>query len=440
MNKFKKGKCGLRINKSDIIFTLKSTKNNNNTKKYAYQATIQLISNFVTLVLSFLINIVATKNIDPNAYGEYRYVVNYLLMIPGLINLGYPNSAGRIAAISQETEQSKISGYGFTVSFITALIYILISIPLISVLNANEIINITWYAIYFTPYIILSTMQLTVKAILTGQNKIYSLSIFNLIPQTLIFIVVLVQIYVFRYTNTLTLLIPYVVINGLAIIYRIYKCNPIRVKISESFLALKEENKRFGFKVYIGSIFGVIVGQVIGLISGSFVGMENYGYFSLAFSFVAPFQMLASTFGTVLYKSNVKRKRLSFQLFSFVIGFNLVAYLLFYIFIDYFFISIFSIEYIQSLSYMKVLALYGICLGLGDFINRFLGAKGYGKTLMTGAIFSGLSMIIAAIIFVPKFKVIGLIVAFMLSGLVYLLSMVTGYINYRRSNIGGDKL
>lgn len=425
----------MRTSKSDIGLAINSVFKNINTKRYAYQASMQLCSNFVILVLSFLINIVATKNIDANVYGEYRYVVNYLLMIPGLIHFGYANSAGRITAISQEADHSKISGYSFTVSSIIALIYVLISMPIMSVLNTNGIINITWYAIYLTPYIILSTMQLTVQTILTGQNRIYSLSMFNLIPQTLLFIAIIIQIYIFQYTNTLALLIPYVVINALAIIYRIYKCNPIPAKISKSFLALKEENKHFGFNVYIGSIFGVIVGQIIGLISASYVGMENYGFFSLAFSFVAPFQMLASTFGTVLYKSNVTRKRLSFKLFSFVIGFNLVSYLIFYILIDVSFTSIFSIDYIQSLLYMKILALYGICMGIGDFINRFLGAKGYGKTLMTGAIFTGLCMTIAAVILIPRYQIVGLIGSYILSGIVYLLSMVIGYITYRK-NVG----
>lgn len=409
---------------------------NKNTKQYAYQVSMQLISNFIILILTFLINIIIAKKIQPNIYGEYRYVINYLLMIPGLINFGYVNSVGRISAMSQEGEQSRISGYGLTVNFIISLIYVILSIPIMIIMKKNGILNITWYLIYFTPYIILSTFQLTVQAILTGQNRIYSLSIFNLIPQTLLFFVIIIQIYIFKYTSTLTLLMPYIVINGLAIIYRIFKCNPIKVKSSQSFLALREENRQFGFKVYLGSIFGVIIGQIISLISGSYLGLEKYAYFSLAFSFVAPFQMLASTFGTVLYKSNVTRKRLSLSLFLFVISLNLIAYLFFYVLIDNYFITIFSNSYIQSLFYIKIMALYGILMGLGDFINRFLGAKGDGKSLMVGAILTGITILITSTSLVPLYEVDGLIYSYIISGVVYLLSMVIGYLKYR-NNIQG---
>lgn len=418
----------MKIKKNVINKLINSTR-----KAYAYQAGLQLISNFLILILSFLLNIVVTKNINPDVYGEYRYVVNYLLMIPGVIQLGYVNSAGRVAAISQENEQSKISGYAFTVCATIALIYVLISIPIITILNINEVTNITWYVVYLSPFIILSTIQLAVNNILTGQNKIYSLSLFNLLPQSLFFLIVVIQIYIFNYTNALILIIPYVIINGLSITYRIYKCSPSRVKIYQSFIALKEENKRFGFKVYIGSIFGVVVGQVISLISGSVIGMQSYGYFSLAFSFVVPFQMLAATFGTVLYRSNVTRKKISVQLFSFVIGFSLISYLIFYILIDYLFIIIFSSEYIQAIPYMKGLALYGITLGLGDFINRFLGAKGYGKILMIGAILTGTVMVVISYFLIPKYGVNGLVYSYISSGTTYLLSMIIGYVYYLRN-------
>lgn len=414
----------MNIKKNDI---------NSTRKVYVCQAGLQLISNFLILTFSFLLNIVVTKKVNPDSYGEYRYVVNYLLMVPGVIQLGYVNSAGRVAAISQENEQSKISGYAFTVSATLALVYVVISIPIIILMNINKVTNITWYAVYLSPFVILSTMQLAVNNILTGQNKIYSLSLFNLIPQSLFFLIVVIQIYIFNYTNALVLIIPYVIINGLSIIYRVYKCSPAKVKVFQSFIALKEENKRFGFKVYIGSIFGVVVGQVIGLISGSIIGMQNYGYFSLAFSFVVPFQMLAATFGTVLYRSNVTRKKISFQLFSFVIGFSLVSYLIFYILIDYLFIIIFSSEYIQAIPYMKGLALYGITLGLGDFINRFLGAKGYGRILMIGAILTGTVMVVISSFLIPQYGVNGLVYAYISSGTAYLLSMVIGYVYYLKN-------
>lgn len=421
-------KMGINLRDS-VVNGMKS----NSTKKYLYQASTQLVSNFVILIINFLINIVVSREIPPDVFGEYRFVISYVMMIPSIIHLGYANSVGRLTAKSQENEQGNISGYGFTIISIFAFIFILISMPLMSILINSGTINVSWYAVYFTPFIFLTTMQLIVQTILIGQNRIIALSSFNLIPQILLFITITVLLFIFKLKNTLALLIPYVVINGLAIIYRIYMCKPARVKITESFLALNDENKNFGFKVYIGSIFGVVIGQLVGLISGSLVGMEQYGLFSLAFSFVTPFQMLASTLGTVLYKSNITRKKISSKLFAGTIAINLVAYFIFYVTIEKVFVAVFSIGYTQSLNYMKILALYGICLGLGDFINRFLGAKGSGRMLMIGAILTGIVLAVLSYVLIPSYKIDGLIYAYLFSGIVYLISMITSYIIYQKS-------
>ncbi|WP_334103090.1 lipopolysaccharide biosynthesis protein [Mesotoga prima] len=400
------------------------------SKKYVYQASVQMIANFSIITISFLINMIASKKISPNDYGEYRYIVNYLLLIPGLINFGYSNSVGRLAAIRGESEQGQISGYSLKISLTLSLGYVFLSMFMLSMLKLLGNMNLSWNVFFFTPYIVLTTVNLFFRAVLVGQNKIFSLSLVDLVPQLVFFIVIVVQIYIFDFGSTFTLLIPYVITHSFTILYRVYRNKPKRVSIKESFSSLKDENRRFGIKVYFGSLFGVVIGQLAGLIVGGLSGMQEYGFFTFAFSFVVPFQMLASTMGTVLYRSNVTRKKLGIRLFAFVIASNSLAYLLFSFLIGILFEKIFSIDYMRSLPYMRVLAIYGICLGIGDFINRFLGAKGYGKTLMLGAVFAGLSMLLGTSILVPIFQIMGLVFSYIISGLTYLFCMLVGYYRY----------
>ncbi|WP_300980608.1 oligosaccharide flippase family protein [Mesotoga sp.] len=399
-------------------------------RKYIYQASVQIIANFSILTISFLINMIASKKISPNDYGEYRYIVNYSLLIPGLINFGYSHSVGRLAAIRGEPEQGQISGYSLKISLTLSLGYVFLSMFVLSMLKLLGNLSLSWKVIFFTPYIIITTVNLFFRAVLVGQNKIFSLSLVDLVPQLVFLIIIAIQIYIFDFSSTFTLLIPYVITHSFTVLYRVYRNKPSRVTIKESFSFLKDENRRFGIKVYFGSLFGVAIGQLAGLIIGGIVGMQEYGFFTFAFSFVVPFQMLASTLGTVLYRSNVTRKKLGFKLFGFVIASNSLAYLLFSVLIGVLFERIFSIDYIESLPYMRILAIYGICLGIGDFINRFLGAKGYGKTLMLGAVFAGLSMLLGTAILVPIFQIMGLVFSYIISGLTYLFCMLVGYYKY----------
>jgi O-antigen/teichoic acid export membrane protein len=67
---------------------------------------------------------------------------------------------------------------------------------------------------------------------------------------------------------------------------------------------------------------------------------------------------------------------------------------------------------------------------LGDYVNRFLQAKGKGKELRNSAFIVGFVNIVGYFLLVRFFGVIGAGVTQLMAGLVYLLAMVFFYRKY----------
>lgn len=397
---------------------------------YHFQSLVLLMSNIVLLFISFFTNILMSKNISPSIYGQYRYIINYLLMVPGLINLGYVNTAGRLSAVSEKNGYGEIRNSAWTISVVLSLLYIVISIMYFGFRYIYIKDKVILELGYFTPAVIIFSLQLFLISILRGENKIKALSGIKFIPTLCIFISLIVQILVLKIIDVKIMLISYIFFNFLTIIY-FFKV--MKVSFSsplKAFKFMKKEHLSFGIKIYIGSIFGVVISQVIGLTSRTLIGAEEYGYFSLALSFIIPFQMLTATLGNIMYKSNVKREKISVMLLSFIFLLNIVGYLIFIYLLENYFILIFSLKYIYSIYYIKYLSLYGCLLGIGDFFNRFLGAKGYGGKLMTSAILTGLSMLICYLTLIPTYKIKGLLLSYIISGFVYFLTQIYFYIKY----------
>jgi uncharacterized membrane protein (DUF485 family) len=66
-------------------------------------------------------------------------------------------------------------------------------------------------------------------------------------------------------------------------------------------------------------------------------------------------------------------------------------------------------------------------MGIGDYFNKFVCAKGNGKMIRNCAIIAGIVLIVGAAVLTPLYIVNGLIVAKLLSACTYLCMMIIAY-------------
>ena len=77
-------------------------------------------------------------------------------------------------------------------------------------------------------------------------------------------------------------------------------------------------------------------------------------------------------------------------------------------------------------------------MGLGDYFNKFLSAKGQGQNIRNNAIFTGISLLVLSILLIPLLNVEGLVIAKIFSSIIYFTLMLKSYFNYIKEDQNYD--
>jgi len=84
-------------------------------------------------------------------------------------------------------------------------------------------------------------------------------------------------------------------------------------------------------------------------------------------------------------------------------------------------------KYASVSHYASLLAIGTSLHGLGDMINRFLGAHGQGKMLRNSALISGATLIFGNFVFVYFWHIYGAVLTKCLGSAIYLVTMIVYY-------------
>jgi O-antigen/teichoic acid export membrane protein len=229
----------------------------------------------------------------------------------------------------------------------------------------------------------------------------------------------------------------YVLFNGITLFFLNIE-HGFSLKMGFPVKEVLSKNSKYGFQLYVGLLFSVTTAQLLNLLIVNISGLEEYALFALGISLASPMTYVATTMGTVQFKKNVQAKFIKKKEIIITLVISIVAIIGYYIFLNFIIPNLIGHEFIKAIPYANILLFYHTIMGLGDYFNRFVCAKGKGILLRNGAIVSGIVLIISAIVLVPTFKVNGLIIAKIISASVYLVAMIVAY--KKTIVIGGKNL
>ena len=282
------------------------------------------------------------------------------------------------------------------------------------------------FSIIFAYTVVMHTAYLE---ILKGANAINSLAFQTVGPN--LFMLILTGIVWYFTKDSINFLI---VLACHVLAYTFVAATEVKVfwqNINGQFGELKDEIgliwKQSGFNIYIGSIFGVASTYIINSISGIIITLGEYGVYSLGLSLATPMQIIPSTMGNILYKESAKSDKLpksNIILTIFISVFALLTYSAVLLFV---LPKIFPEAYSNSFGLGVYLSIAASLYGLGDYFNRYIAAKGRGDYLRNASTISGIINIVASVILMMLFGVIGLAYGRILGGLSYMLSLIFGY-------------
>jgi len=397
-------------------------------KKKVKQGLLLYSVSITNIFIGILTSIIVTRNLDPSTYGDYKLLISIFLFAGYIVTFGFFISASRLLIFSYSKTRSR-QIYGATL-ILLFVIYVIMVIGLLVYAFFDTNLyekGLNKVFIILIPFSIVYPMRTYYSHLLQGDNRIKELSFVRLGPK-IIYLFFLLLFLLLSMTSLKTVLLSFYL--GFFITYSIalLRIKPILFKVRNRLNEILLMNKKYGFYVYTGSLFGVGIGQLSGVLI-SYFGSDNIdvGFFSLALMICTPLSIIPTIIATVYFKSFASYRKLPLQLILVTITASLVALGFLILLIKPVILFLYSEEYIGVVPIAMLVAMGVLLYGFGDFFNYFLRAHGRGKYLRNSAIISGVVLLGSNVLFIPLYGAIGAGIANIFGGFSYFVSLYVYY-------------
>lgn len=391
-------------------------------------------ASFLNIVLGFLVSVFNSRILGPDLFGDYKFIETVARFIASIVSVGFFISLTRLLAINNiEPKEKKYIGL-FTIIFgITSLIGSILYLGFSYIepyIFDNGLDSSIW--IYF--FIVTAIIgNLAILEILKGLHKINTIALVNVLPVFLYLIIV----YIINLYTPVNLNLVFFFTYGILLFVIIIVLIQLRPDFNISKQLVKQlfhENKFNGRPVYFGSLAGVATAHIAGLSISYYMDNTQVGFFMLATTICSPLLVIPSVLGTIFYKQFVNMDSIPAKVYYFSIISTIIALIVFYSLIKFVIITFYTEAYLPVAGISKYLIIAFIFHGLGDLINRFLGAKGKGKLLRNAAFLVGVVNVIGYTLLIKFYQINGAIITNILASCLYLIVMVYYYLTFIKKN------
>jgi O-antigen/teichoic acid export membrane protein len=396
--------------------------------RYARQFSLLFTANVAVAVVSFFSNLLINNHLSELEYGTYRYATNFLQLGMNAVTLGLPYSAARLLALEQDRErQRRIMGATYALMGLACVAGLLLTwaiyfgAPLFGLKGLDGILVVAPLFLYIT------VLEYVISNLCTGANNIRLLSSQLAMPVSLVLIFTAVQVYILKSYGLWQALAAFAISHTVIIAVGIRRLRPSMKALRAHIAAVVHENRTTGLPVYFGQLLGVVSVQLISLMIPAFVGMKNYAQYALAYSISAPLALVASTLGTVIFRSSADAGRLPRKVVLYSFGGCAALAAVYVLLIRILIFWLFGERYLPAAPMAQVMGVGALMVGLGDILNRYLGANGRGRMLLTGAAVTGIVAVASAAALLPSFGAMGASISRGVANAAYLASMIALY-------------
>jgi len=284
--------------------------------------------------------------------------------------------------------------------------------------------------LWVAPFLYVTLSQYMIGSICQGLNRISQFSFQQVLPYLLLLPITAVQMFVFRKYSLYAAVLGYVCVFSLVGAIGFLHLGVLFTEWKRWMKAIAKENRRTGFPMYIGGIFGVASAQVIAMWVAQYTDLPRYGQYALALAVSAPLSVLVSSVGTVVFRSSSRSESLSYRVLVFSFGLGGLLGMIYLLATGSLLVRIFGTQYQQSVRMAQILGVSSLIIGWGDIFNRHLAAQGQGDGLCAAAVLNGVVGIVAAAILLPKWNAYGAVASSVLAAATYLCCMIVLYMRY----------
>jgi O-antigen/teichoic acid export membrane protein len=385
-----------------------------------------------SVVVGFVSSIVTTRILEPAGYGDMKFIQNFFQFLAILFAIGvFPSGALLLTRIGgNETGKQELIGALLIITSALSIFSILVAVGFSFIENAIFGNNLGQLILFTAPLAAIFLFQPCLEYILQGDNQIYKLSVFRILPGLLYILFMVCFNLLFKVTLTTALMI--LIFTGAVVtISIIFLLHPQYSRFAENKALIWDTNKRYGRHVYMGSLSSVATSYLSTFMISYFLDNTQVGFFSLAVTLTLPLMQIPNAVGTTYFKDFANIDFLPKKVTMVSVGITLIILMIFLVIIKPLVLLVYTKSFSDVASLCLLTAFGSASFGVGDYINRFLGAHGKGKELRNGAFIVGAVNIVGYSALVILIGVTGAAITQLLAGAVYLLTMMNYYRRYR---------
>jgi O-antigen/teichoic acid export membrane protein len=393
-----------------------------------YGVVILYIATIAGLGFSFFGSVLNSKLLSKELFGDWKYIQNFLMMTSFLITFGYYNTGGRL--IAKTDDKTRIAIFkGYLLYFTLLGLAIMFCITVFIGVFAQKLLSPSLFSLLLSmfPLFIIHPLMFYFESVFQSERRLISLAIYKIIPPFL-YATILFSFKSYSTGNIYFNAILYYVTYFIVFAIFILKDKQIFKIKSKEFNDLRLENSIYGIHLYYGSIWNVGTSYLLPVLIGFFnINNADVGNFSLALSFIIPFSFLPAIVGTSYFKEFVQLEKIPVIAFRKVILTSIIFLIITLLGIDYFIEYFLSSKYYEVGFLVRIGAAAAILHGLGDFINKFLSAKGESIYIKNIAITVGVIQLVSSLIFIKYFSATGAMIAKSMGSVLYFICLFYYY-------------
>ena len=391
--------------------------------------------NTIGIPLAIFTNILVTRYLGPELFGDYKFICSIFNLSALLVTLGFFQAGNRAIVLAKENQRIR-EFYG-AILIVLFLLYVLMSLGLLIFAHFDSNLSDKGLTSLFIPVIPLGLIPLwnqLYETILPASNKIGYLSKIRLFPKLINLVAACFLYYCAQrlpWNRLIAILLVYNLSQMITFIYVAFKLKPTLKDLKNRLKEIFTYNAQFGFNVYIGALFAVGLGYLTEILI-SYFGVNNVdvGYYSLSITLTQPLTFIPATIATTHYKSFASAPRIPPKIILTTLSLSGLSVIALWLLIPPF------IRYFYGNEFLPVIGInFFVCIavflhGYGDFINRFIQAKGKGVMLRNASIVVGLATLLSNVLLIPSYGAYGAAFSKIINGLVYVAII---YYFYRKT-------
>jgi Membrane protein involved in the export of O-antigen and teichoic acid len=393
-------------------------------------STIVFLATVMAMAVNFGGSVLNTRMLSKASFGDWKFIQSYLFFISYIVNFGVYQSGQRLIAKTEDPKRIQLfKGYLIYATLIGWLVMLLLTV-VAGFFKGILSSHIFYLLLIHFPLFVMHPLMFYFESVYQAEKKMIRLALYRVLPPVM-YVLSLLMTYRLSTGNVAMNILLYYGTYLLAFIM-LFKGDRIRFgRKSEELRLLLAENKSFGLHIYYGSLAGVGTAYLLPLLVG-FLGINNsgVGQYSLALTFITPLALLPAVTGASHYRSFAHVDRIPGSLVKRTVLLSFFICATVVLLIDYIVDWVFGPAFKDVATLVQIGALAGVLHGFGDFINKFLHAKGKGVQIRNVAILAGIVQLGSSLALIYLLAEWGAIIARGMGSLTYFVSLL--YI-YRKS-------